>query len=98
MKRESFGAHGEDLLALNFDFDAEGWANVAALDDAAAHPDVPGKIGCFERIVESAAARVADKRMIGAGETVFVTQLAQVGDVFELAGAVRSFAGEGPVA
>jgi hypothetical protein len=37
-----FGAHGENLLALDFDFNAEGWADVAALDDCAAHPDVAG--------------------------------------------------------
>jgi len=86
------------LLALDFDFDAEGRANVAALDNAAAHPDVARKIGGLERIVESAAARVADERMIGAREAVVVTELVEVGDVFELAGAKRSFAGEGPVA
>jgi len=39
---ELFGADGEDLLALDFDFYAEGRANVAALHDGAANPNVPG--------------------------------------------------------
>jgi len=72
-QRELFGADGEDLLALDFDFDAKGRADVAALDDGAAHPDIAGKIGSFQRIVESVAARVSDERMIGAREAVFVT-------------------------
>ena len=85
------------MLSLDFDFDAEGRANVAALDNAAAHPDVAGKIGCFERIVESAAARVADEGMIGAWESIVVAESLQVGDIFQLAGTVGSFAGEGPI-
>src|SRR3984957_14776625 len=95
--RGLFAADGEDLLALDFDFDAEGGANVAALDNAAAHPDVAGKIGSLERIVKSAAAGVADEGMIRAGEAVVVVQPVQVGDVFELAGAERGFAGERPI-
>lgn len=93
-----FRSDGEDLLGLDFDFDAEGRADVAALDDGAAHPDVAGKIGSLERIVEGTAARVADKRMIGAREAVFFAEPVHVGDILELAGAVRSFAREGPVA
>ncbi|SRR6266849_875566 len=93
-----FGADGEDLLALDFDFDAERGANVAALYNATAHPDVAWKIGSLERIVKSATARVADEGMISARKAVVVAEPLQVGDVFELAGAIRGFAGEGPVA
>src|SRR6266404_670589 len=95
---ELFRTHGEDWFALDFDFDAEGRADVAALNNAAAHPDVSGKIGSLERIVESAAARIADEGMIGAGEAVVLAKPFQVGDVFELAGAIRSFTRESPVA
>src|SRR6266403_5807963 len=93
-----FGAHGENLLPLDFDFDAEGRADIASLDYAAAHPDVAGQIGSLQRIVESAAARIADEGMIGAGEAVVLAKPFQVGDVFELAGAIRSFTRESPVA
>src|SRR5882724_3895986 len=86
----SFRPDGEDLLALDFDFDAEGWADIAALNDSSAHPDIAGQIGSLEGIVESAAARVADKRMIGAREAVVITEPVHIGDVFELAGTVRS--------
>src|SRR6266403_3249746 len=93
-----FRTHGEDLFALDFDFDAEGWTDIASLDYAAAHPDVAGKIGSLQRIVESAAARIADEGMIGAGEAVVLAKPFQVGDVFELAGAIRSLTRESPVA
>jgi hypothetical protein len=39
---ELFRADREDLLALDFDFYAERRANVAALHDGAANPNVPG--------------------------------------------------------
>ena len=78
------------MFALDFDFDAEGWADVAALDDSATHPDIAGQIGSFEWIVESAAARIADKGMIGAWKAIVVPEPVHVGDVFELAGTVRS--------
>src|ERR1700676_2382447 len=96
--RELFGADRQDLLALDFDFHAERWANVAALDYGPSHPDVAGKIGSFQRIVERPAARVPNQGMIGARETVIGTQLVDVGDVFQLAGTVRSFARERPIA
>ena len=97
-QRGLFGADGEDLLALDLDFDAEGRANVAALDDGAAHPDVAGKVGSFERIVQSAAARIANQGVIGPREAVVVAEPFQVGDVFQLAGTIRRLAGEGPIA
>lgn len=97
-RRELLRADGQDLLALDFDFDSVGRANVAALDYGAAHPDVAREIGCFEGIVKSAAARIANQGVIGAQEAVFVAEPAQVGDIFELAGAIRRLAGEGPVA
>ena len=85
-----FGADGEDLLALDFDFDAEGRTDVAALNDGAAHPDIAGKVGGLEGIVERTAARIADKGMIGPRVAVVVPEPLQVRDIFELAGAVRS--------
>ena len=46
-----FGTDGEDLFGLNLDFDAEGRANVAALDDGTANPDVARKVNGLEGIV-----------------------------------------------
>src|ERR1700739_4679481 len=97
-QRVLFRSKSKDLLALNLDFDAERRANVAPLDYGPSHPDVAGKIGSLQRVVQGAAARVSDERMIGARETVVGTELVQVGDVFEFAGTERSLAGEGPVA
>src|ERR1700757_2012326 len=98
IERGLFGADGEDLLAVDFDFDAKRGADVAALDNAAAHPDVAGKIGCFEGIVQSSAARIGDEGMIRMREAVVIAEPLQVRDIFELAGAKRGFAGEGPIA
>ena len=78
------------MLALDFDFDAQRWTDIAALNDRPTHPDIARQIGSLEGIVESAAARVADKGMSGAGETIVITEPVHVGDVFELAGTVGS--------
>lgn len=86
------------MFALDLEFDAKRRANVAALDDGAADPDVAQKAGSFQRIVESVAARIADEGMIGSAKAVFCFQLFKVGDVFELAGTVRGFARKSPVA
>ena len=40
-----FGAGGQDVFALDLDFHADGRANIAALDDGAANPEIAGKIG-----------------------------------------------------
>ena len=48
----SFGADGQDLFVLDSNFDAEGRANIAALDDGPADPDIAGEVGGFEGIVE----------------------------------------------
>jgi hypothetical protein len=86
------------LFALDFDFDAEGGADVAALDDGAANPDVVWrKADGVERVEESAAAGIADEWMTGVAEIVVVAQLFQVADIFELAIAKGGFAGEGPI-
>ena len=79
------------------EFDAERRANVAALNDAAGNPDVAGEAGCFQGIVKRMAARIADQGMLGIAEAVVPFQLIKVGDVFELARAIGSSAGEGPV-
>jgi hypothetical protein len=83
---------------LDFDFDAEGGADVAALDDGAANPDVVWrKADGVEGIEERAAAGIADKRMIGVAEIVIVAKFFQVADIFELAIAEGGIAGEGPI-
>ena len=95
---ELLGADGLDLFVLDFDFDAEGRANIAALDDGAANPDIAGKIDRAQRVIESAAAGIADQWMCGLAIVVIDAQLVEIGDVLELAVAVGSFAGERPVA
>ncbi len=85
------------MFALDLEFDAKGRANVAALDDGAANPDVAGKACSSQRIIKCAAARIADKRMIGRAKAIFGFQLFQVGDVFEWAGAIRRSARKSPV-
>lgn len=42
-----FGADGEDLFVVDLNLDAEGRANVAALNDGATNPDIAGKAGGF---------------------------------------------------
>ena len=66
----SFGADGQDLFVLDPNFDAEGRANIAALDDGTADPDIAGEVGGFEGIVEGVAAGIADEGMIGGAVVV----------------------------
>ena len=68
---------------MDFDFDAEGRADVGALDNGAANPDVTGEIDGMERVVESASAGIADERMGGIAIAVVGTHFVQVGDVLE---------------
>jgi hypothetical protein len=90
--------HGEDFLALHFDFDAEGGPKVGALDDASAYPNAPGEIGQFQRVKHRATAGVSDHRMFRGAKTIVGSQLVQIGDVFELAIAEGRFLREGPIA
>ena len=92
-----FRADGLDFFALDADFYAERGADVGALHDGAANPDVAGKIDGAERIVKGAAARVADEGMAGAAVVVIGAQLIEVGDVFEFAIAVGRLTREGKV-
>ena len=92
------GADGLDLLALNADFDAEGRAEVAALHDGTADPHVASEAGSSQGVIQSAAAGIADERMRGVTEVVIGEELVQVSDVLQLTIAVRSAAGEGPIA
>jgi len=85
------------LFALDLELNAKGRANVAALDDAAANPDVAGEAGSFQGIVKRAATRIADEGMSGSAKAVFCFQLFKVGDVLEMAGAVGGFARKGPI-
>jgi hypothetical protein len=45
--QELFGADGQDFGAADFDFDAEGRTNIAALHDGATNPDIAGKAKHF---------------------------------------------------
>jgi len=92
-----FHADGEDVFALDFELDAEGRAEVGALGDGAANPDVAGEIGHFGGIEEGVAARIADHGVFGATKTIFVGEFVEVGDVFELAISVRGVHGESPI-
>lgn len=95
---ESFAADGQDLPALDSDFNAERRANIAALNDAATHPDIAGEAGGLQRVIESAAARIANEGMPGGFIVIFRTELVEAVDVLELARAVGRFARKGPVA
>src|SRR6202521_806698 len=84
--RKLLRPNSEDILALNFYFDAEGRAQIGSLHDASANPGAAaGKIGSFERIEHRAAARIPDHGMFWRPEAVIVFQLLQVGEVFEFA-------------
>ena len=92
-----FGADGEDLFALNLEFDAEGRADVAALNDGPANQDIAGKGSEPQGIVESMAAMIADKGMIGGTEAVFTLEFLHIGNIFEFAVAIGSLTRESPV-
>jgi hypothetical protein len=98
LQQELFGTNGEDLFALNLEFDAERRADVAALNDGAANPDIAGKAGGPQRIVESVAAGIADEGMSGGTKAVFSLEFIKVGDVFECTWAVGSSARKSPIA
>jgi len=83
---------------LNLEFDAEGRADVAALNDGPANQDIAGKARESKGIIESMAAMIADEGMIGRTEAVLILEFLKVGNVFEFATAVGSLAREGPVA
>jgi len=82
---------------VDLDFYGEGRANVAALDDGAANPDVAGEVHSFEGIVECAAAGIADERVRGGAKIVVLAQLVQILDELERASAARRLMREGPV-
>src|SRR5579863_6865575 len=89
---ELFGAGGEDVFALDLDFYADGGTDVATLDDGAANPEIAGKIGGFERIEQDTGAGIADQRMSRGFVAVFLAQLIEVTNIFQLAGAVDGLA------
>ena len=74
------------------DFYADGGTNVAALDDGAANPEIAGKIGGFERIEQDTGAGIADQGVSRGFVTVFLTQLIEVTNIFQLARAIDGFA------
>ena len=77
-----------DFLALDADFDAQRGADVGALNDRAPNPDITGKIGGAERIVERATAGIANERMSGSAKVVIGAKFVEIGDVFKFAVAV----------
>jgi len=91
-------ADGLDFFALDADLYAQRGTDVGALDDGAANPDIAGKIGGAEGIIEGVTARIADQRVRSVTEIVIGAESVEIGDVFEFAVAVRRFAREGPVA
>ncbi len=92
-------ANREDVLAHNFDFDAERRPKVGTLHDTSAHPRTSSrKIGGFEGVKHCAAARISNHGMFRGAEAVVSFQSVQVSEVFKLAIAVRRFLREGPVA
>jgi hypothetical protein len=93
-----FHAYGEDVFALDFKLDAEGRAEVGALGDGAADPDVARKIGHFGGIEEGVAAGIADHGVFGGAKTVLGGESIEVGNIFELTISVGGAHGESPVA
>lgn len=83
---------------MNLQFDAEGRADVAALNDGPTNQDIAGKVSESQGIVESVAAMIADEGMIGGTEAVLILEFLKVGNVFEFTTAVGSLARKGPVA
>lgn len=86
------------MLVADFEFDTDGRANVAALDNGATNPNIARQVGGFERIIEGVAARIANEGMIGGAVLVFGAEFVEITDEFELARAIGSLAREGPVA
>ena len=81
---------------MDLDQDAQRGTQVGALYYGAADPDIAENIHSFQRIEETAGARIADHGMTG-GVSVVMSELGEIGDVFELAAAVGRFHGDGPV-
>lgn len=83
---------------MNLDLYADGRADVAALDNGAADPNVAREADGLERVVERVGAGIANQGMVGVVKIVVLEEFVEVGDIFELAVAGRSPAGEGPIA
>jgi len=83
---------------VDLEFDAEWGADVAALDDGAANPDVARKIGGLEWIVERVGAGIANEWMRGGMIVVLFTKDIEIANIFQLAVAVRRLAGKRPIA
>src|SRR6267378_5895831 len=96
--RTLFRPNGENVLALYFEFDREGWAKIGSLRNCAAHQEIPWKGGHSQGVKDRAAARVPHHRMLGAVESIFALQPAQIRYVFQLAVAERRIPGKRPVA
>jgi len=93
-----FAPNGQDLFALDFDFNSERRPNIAALNNPSADPDIAGQAGRFQRIVKRAAARIPNKRMLCGLKVVLRSQLVEVAHVFKLAGAVGCLLRISPIA
>ena len=82
---------------MNFDFDSEGWANVAALNDTSTDPDIAGEARGIQWIVKRTAAWIPNQRMLCGLIAIIAAELFEVADVLKLAGAVRGLSGKGPI-
>lgn len=83
---------------MNFDFDCEGWANVAALNDTSTDPDIAGEARGFQWIVKGTAAGIPNKGMLCGLIVIIGAELFEVADVLKLTGAVRGLPRKGPIA
>lgn len=90
-------ADGEDVFALDLEFDAEGRAEIGALSEGAADPDFAGEQRHFGGVEDGAVAGIAYHGVLGAFEVVIVGEAVEVGDEFHLAIAVGSFESESPI-
>ena len=82
---------------MNFDFDSEGRANVAALNDTSTDPDIAGEGRGFQWIVKRTAAWIPNKGMLCGLIVIIGAELVEVADVLKLAGAVRGLPRKGPI-
>src|SRR6266851_1881715 len=89
---------GENLLVVNFHFDAQRRPQVGALHDGTAYPHASRDIHHFERIVHRSATRIADHRVFGGAEVVVGSELLEVGDVLEAAISERRIERKRPIA
>ena len=93
-----FATNRQDLFTLNFDFDSERWAKVAALNDSSADPDITWEVRRLHRIIKGAAAGIPNQGMLCSLIVILGPELVQIADVLKLAGAVWGLPRKRPIA